>query len=82
MKVCAILEVQFVVLISQTGTKATPAEQLSMALAWDRADIAQKEILVAGQHWQVRSSRQQPGLLKEMHKKMIRVLSLVKLADT
>lgn len=45
------------VLISQTGTKATPAEQLSMALAWDRADIAQKEILVAGQHWQVRLSR-------------------------
>lgn len=41
------------VLISQTGTKATPAEQLSMALAWDRADIAQKEILVSGQHWQV-----------------------------
>lgn len=36
-----------------TGTKASPAEQLSMALAWDRADIAQKDILVCGQHWQV-----------------------------
>lgn len=34
-----------------------------MALAWDRADIAQKEILVAGQHWQV-------WILK-MHKKNI-----------
>ncbi|CAG5922165.1 unnamed protein product [Menidia menidia] len=35
------------------GTKASPAEQLSMALAWDRADIAQNDILVYGQHWQV-----------------------------
>ncbi|KAM4576523.1 transient receptor potential cation channel subfamily M member 6 isoform 2-T2 [Odontesthes bonariensis] len=35
------------------GTKASPAEQLSMALGWDRADIAQKDILVYGQHWQV-----------------------------
>ncbi|KAM6931406.1 transient receptor potential cation channel subfamily M member 6 [Xenentodon cancila] len=35
------------------GTNASPAEQLSVALAWDRADIAQKDILVYGQHWQV-----------------------------
>lgn len=27
-----------------------------MALAWDRADIAQKDVLVSGQHWQVRLS--------------------------
>ncbi|XP_037831421.1 transient receptor potential cation channel subfamily M member 6 isoform X4 [Kryptolebias marmoratus] len=40
------------------GTKASPAEQLSMALAWDRADIAQKDILVYGQHWQVGSLEQ------------------------
>ncbi|CAN9513433.1 unnamed protein product [Ophioblennius macclurei] len=40
------------------GTKASPAEQLSMALAWDRADIAQKEVLVYGQHWQVGSLEQ------------------------
>ncbi|XP_026198545.1 transient receptor potential cation channel subfamily M member 6 isoform X2 [Anabas testudineus] len=40
------------------GTKASPAEQLSMALAWDRADIAQKDILVCGQHWQVGSLEQ------------------------
>ncbi|XP_053181905.1 transient receptor potential cation channel subfamily M member 6 [Scomber japonicus] len=40
------------------GTKASPAEQLSMALAWDRADIAQKHILVYGQHWQVGSLEQ------------------------
>uniref|UniRef100_A0A8C6P561 non-specific serine/threonine protein kinase n=1 Tax=Nothobranchius furzeri TaxID=105023 RepID=A0A8C6P561_NOTFU len=40
------------------GTKASPAEQLSMTLAWDRADIAQKEILVYGQHWQVGSLEQ------------------------
>lgn len=36
------------------GTRASPAEQLSVALAWDRADIAQKDILVSRQHWQVR----------------------------
>uniref|UniRef100_A0A4W6FW46 non-specific serine/threonine protein kinase n=1 Tax=Lates calcarifer TaxID=8187 RepID=A0A4W6FW46_LATCA len=39
-------------------TKASPAEQLSMALAWDRADIAQKDVLVYGQHWQVGSLEQ------------------------
>ncbi|KAM9858169.1 transient receptor potential cation channel subfamily M member 6 [Aulostomus maculatus] len=37
------------------GTRASPAEQLSMTLAWDRADIAQKDVLVYGQHWQVGS---------------------------
>uniref|UniRef100_A0A673CCD2 non-specific serine/threonine protein kinase n=1 Tax=Sphaeramia orbicularis TaxID=375764 RepID=A0A673CCD2_9TELE len=36
----------------------SPAEQLSMALAWDRADIAQKNVLVYGQHWQVGSLEQ------------------------
>ncbi|XP_042276131.1 transient receptor potential cation channel subfamily M member 6 isoform X2 [Thunnus maccoyii] len=40
------------------GTKASPAEQLSMALAWDRADIAQKDVLVNGQHWKVGSLEQ------------------------
>ncbi|MEQ2205905.1 hypothetical protein XENOCAPTIV_017889 [Xenoophorus captivus] len=30
-----------------------------MALAWDRADVAQKDILVYGRHWQVGLS---PGL--------------------
>ncbi|KAM4616830.1 transient receptor potential cation channel subfamily M member 6 [Polymixia lowei] len=40
------------------GTRASPAEQLSMALAWDRADIAKKHILVYGQHWQVGSLEQ------------------------
>ncbi|XP_071780163.2 transient receptor potential cation channel subfamily M member 6 [Centroberyx gerrardi] len=40
------------------GTKASPAEQLSMALAWDRADIAKKHVLVYGQHWQVGSLEQ------------------------
>ncbi|CAL8248689.1 unnamed protein product [Merluccius merluccius] len=34
------------------GTNASPAEQLSMALAWDRADIAKEQILVYGQHCQ------------------------------
>lgn len=40
------------------GTKVCPADQLSMALAWDRADIAQKDVLVYGQHWQVGSLEQ------------------------
>uniref|UniRef100_A0A8C7RMP1 non-specific serine/threonine protein kinase n=1 Tax=Oncorhynchus mykiss TaxID=8022 RepID=A0A8C7RMP1_ONCMY len=40
------------------GTKASPGEQLSTALAWDRADIAKKHILVYGQHWQVGSLEQ------------------------
>ncbi|XP_061672748.1 transient receptor potential cation channel subfamily M member 6 isoform X2 [Syngnathoides biaculeatus] len=40
------------------GTNASPAEQLSMTLAWDRADIAQKNLLVYGQHWQVGSLEQ------------------------
>uniref|UniRef100_A0A4W5L746 non-specific serine/threonine protein kinase n=1 Tax=Hucho hucho TaxID=62062 RepID=A0A4W5L746_9TELE len=39
-------------------TKASPGEQLSTALAWDRADIAKKHILVYGQHWQVGSLEQ------------------------
>uniref|UniRef100_A0AAQ4PQL4 non-specific serine/threonine protein kinase n=1 Tax=Gasterosteus aculeatus aculeatus TaxID=481459 RepID=A0AAQ4PQL4_GASAC len=43
---------------SLKGTKASPAEQLSMALAWDRADIAQKDVLVYGQHWKVGSLEQ------------------------
>lgn len=44
----------FFFFFSLVGTRASPAEQLSMALAWDRTDIAQKDILVSGQHWQVR----------------------------
>uniref|UniRef100_A0A3Q1EW81 non-specific serine/threonine protein kinase n=1 Tax=Acanthochromis polyacanthus TaxID=80966 RepID=A0A3Q1EW81_9TELE len=40
------------------GTKASAPVQLSMTLAWDRADIAQKEVLVYGQHWQVGSLEQ------------------------
>ncbi|XP_034068678.1 transient receptor potential cation channel subfamily M member 6 isoform X4 [Gymnodraco acuticeps] len=43
---------------SLKGTKASPAEQLSMALAWDRADVAQKAVLVYGQHWPVGSLEQ------------------------
>ncbi|XP_030227007.1 transient receptor potential cation channel subfamily M member 6 isoform X1 [Gadus morhua] len=34
------------------GTNASPAEQLGMALAWDRPDIAKDKILVYGQYWQ------------------------------
>uniref|UniRef100_A0A665URE6 non-specific serine/threonine protein kinase n=1 Tax=Echeneis naucrates TaxID=173247 RepID=A0A665URE6_ECHNA len=44
--------------VSKTCTKSSPAEQLSMALVWNRADIAQKDILLYGQHWQVGSLEQ------------------------
>ncbi|KAM8866020.1 transient receptor potential cation channel subfamily M member 6 isoform 2-T6 [Synchiropus picturatus] len=40
------------------GTNASPAEQLSMTLAWDRADIAQDHVLVYGQHWKAGSLEQ------------------------
>ncbi|XP_015242883.1 PREDICTED: transient receptor potential cation channel subfamily M member 6-like isoform X3 [Cyprinodon variegatus] len=40
------------------GTKASPSGQLRLALAWDRADIAQKDILVYGQHWHMGSLEQ------------------------
>uniref|UniRef100_A0A665UQT8 non-specific serine/threonine protein kinase n=1 Tax=Echeneis naucrates TaxID=173247 RepID=A0A665UQT8_ECHNA len=40
------------------GTHLSPFEQLSMALVWNRADIAQKDILLYGQHWQVGSLEQ------------------------
>ncbi|XP_076125651.1 transient receptor potential cation channel subfamily M member 6 [Alosa pseudoharengus] len=43
---------------SLKGMKATSLEQLSIALAWDRADVAKKHILVYGQHWQVGSLEQ------------------------
>lgn len=51
----AEMEVLFLFhIFALVGTRASPAEQLSVALAWDRADIAQNDILVSGQHWQVR----------------------------
>uniref|UniRef100_A0A4W5KNJ7 non-specific serine/threonine protein kinase n=1 Tax=Hucho hucho TaxID=62062 RepID=A0A4W5KNJ7_9TELE len=49
---CAIL------MATLKGTKASPAEQLSTALAWDRADVANKHIQVYGQYWQVGSLEQ------------------------
>uniref|UniRef100_A0A4W5LAJ9 Transient receptor potential cation channel, subfamily M, member 6 n=1 Tax=Hucho hucho TaxID=62062 RepID=A0A4W5LAJ9_9TELE len=48
------------------GTKASPGEQLSTALAWDRADIAKKHILVYGQHWQVKKNNSHPTVMKEL----------------
>ncbi|XP_067261943.1 transient receptor potential cation channel subfamily M member 6 isoform X2 [Chanodichthys erythropterus] len=43
---------------SLRGTRASPEEQLSITLAWDRADIAKEHILVYGQQWQVGSLEQ------------------------
>ncbi|MFT7813572.1 transient receptor potential cation channel subfamily M member 6-like [Arapaima gigas] len=40
------------------STKASAPDQLSIALAWDRVDVAKKHILVYGQHWKVGSLEQ------------------------
>ncbi|XP_006892067.1 PREDICTED: transient receptor potential cation channel subfamily M member 6 [Elephantulus edwardii] len=33
------------------GTNLSASEQLNLAMAWDRMDIAKKQILIYGQHW-------------------------------
>ncbi|XP_049625712.1 transient receptor potential cation channel subfamily M member 6 [Suncus etruscus] len=40
------------------GTNLTASEQLNLAMAWDRMDIAKKHILIYGQHWK-------PGALEQ-----------------
>ncbi|XP_017398726.1 transient receptor potential cation channel subfamily M member 6 [Cebus imitator] len=40
------------------GTNLSSSEQLNLAMAWDRVDIAKKHILIYGQHWK-------PGALEQ-----------------
>ncbi|CAO2584947.1 Transient receptor potential cation channel subfamily M member 6, partial [Lemmus lemmus] len=40
------------------GTSLSVSEQLNLAMAWDRVDIAKKHILIYGQHWK-------PGVLEQ-----------------
>ncbi|XP_053555947.1 transient receptor potential cation channel subfamily M member 6 [Bombina bombina] len=40
------------------GTNMSVSDQLSLALTWNRVDIAKKHILVYGQHWKVGSLEQ------------------------
>ncbi|KAM5298373.1 transient receptor potential cation channel subfamily M member 6 [Ctenodactylus gundi] len=40
------------------GTNLSPSEQLNLAMAWDRVDIAKKHVLICGQHWK-------PGTLEQ-----------------
>ncbi|XP_059825691.1 transient receptor potential cation channel subfamily M member 6 isoform X1 [Hypanus sabinus] len=40
------------------GTNTSASDQLSLALAWDRVDIAKRNILVYGKHWKVASLEQ------------------------
>uniref|UniRef100_A0A8C2G9I4 Transient receptor potential cation channel, subfamily M, member 1a n=1 Tax=Cyprinus carpio TaxID=7962 RepID=A0A8C2G9I4_CYPCA len=40
------------------GTNASAQDQLSLALAWNRVDIAHSQIFVHGQHWPVNSLEQ------------------------
>uniref|UniRef100_A0AAY5F2A9 non-specific serine/threonine protein kinase n=1 Tax=Electrophorus electricus TaxID=8005 RepID=A0AAY5F2A9_ELEEL len=46
-EMCIFVTLYFILL------PGTPADQLSITLAWDRADIAQEHILVYGQQWKV-----------------------------
>lgn len=36
------------------GTNASAPDQLSLALAWNRVDIARSQIFVFGPHWPVK----------------------------
>lgn len=38
------------------GTNASAPDQLSLALAWNRVDIARSQIFVYGHHWPVSQS--------------------------
>ncbi|XP_043832532.1 transient receptor potential cation channel subfamily M member 6 [Dromiciops gliroides] len=40
------------------GTKLSAPEQLNLAMAWNRMDIAKKQILIYGQHWKAGSLEQ------------------------
>ncbi|KAF5912722.1 hypothetical protein HPG69_007712 [Diceros bicornis minor] len=40
------------------GTSLSASEQLNLAMAWDRVDIAKKHILIYGQHWKPDSLEQ------------------------
>uniref|UniRef100_A0A672NT26 Transient receptor potential cation channel subfamily M member 1-like n=1 Tax=Sinocyclocheilus grahami TaxID=75366 RepID=A0A672NT26_SINGR len=40
------------------GTNASAPDQLSLALAWNRVDIARSQIFIQGQHWPVNSLEQ------------------------
>lgn len=42
-----------------SGTNASASDQLSLALAWNRVDIARSQIFVYGLHWPVSSQIQQ-----------------------
>ncbi|MCJ8746709.1 hypothetical protein PDJAM_G00144810 [Pangasius djambal] len=41
------------VAILTASLRGTPADKLSITLAWNRADIAQQHVLVYGHHWKV-----------------------------
>uniref|UniRef100_A0A5F8HBL9 non-specific serine/threonine protein kinase n=1 Tax=Monodelphis domestica TaxID=13616 RepID=A0A5F8HBL9_MONDO len=40
------------------GTNLSASEQLNLAMAWNRMDIAKKQILIYGQHWKAGSLEQ------------------------
>lgn len=41
-------------MLTRDALPGTPAEKLSITLAWDRADIAQQHVLGYGHDWKVR----------------------------
>uniref|UniRef100_A0AAX7TE39 Transient receptor potential cation channel, subfamily M, member 1a n=1 Tax=Astatotilapia calliptera TaxID=8154 RepID=A0AAX7TE39_ASTCA len=48
------------------GTNASASDQLSLALAWNRVDIARSQIFVYGLHWPVSSQIQQLQSLRKL----------------
>lgn len=53
------------------GTNASAPDQLSLALAWNRVDIARSQIFVFGHHWPVR-----PCYLLKIENKLSNINSL------
>uniref|UniRef100_A0A8C1QVI7 Transient receptor potential cation channel, subfamily M, member 1a n=1 Tax=Cyprinus carpio TaxID=7962 RepID=A0A8C1QVI7_CYPCA len=49
---------EYFVSLGLSGTNASAQDQLSLALAWNRVDIAHSQIFVHGQHWPVNSLEQ------------------------
>lgn len=58
------------------GTNASAPDQLSLALAWNRVDIARSQIFVFGHHWPVRQSFLCPFCLSVLQIKSCNIYTL------
>lgn len=50
---CVLKMFMFIFVFDLAGTNASAPDQLSLALTWDRVDIARSHIFVYGQDWPV-----------------------------